>query len=200
MLKSSKANQHLFLYQTLDDDYSDVPDLIEVSDDGFERVYTGEVVGTGKKRKYKPVAKKVKPVQEPLPEEFRIIRRIPSDPLLGLPVLPTQPPEFKPTVHMTEERMKGFNLDKDDFLWPEEQKLMSFILVQHEKLFAWKETERGRFRSDYFPPVKMAVKEHTPWSFKHLPIPPAAKDQLIELLRSKIEAGVYEPSNSAYRA
>ncbi|KZV78183.1 DNA/RNA polymerase, partial [Exidia glandulosa HHB12029] len=35
---------------------------------------------------------------------------------------------------------------------------------------------------------------------RHIPIPHAIRDRLIELLKQKIDAGVYEPSNSAYRS
>ena len=45
---------------------------------------------------YKKVAKKVCPVPASLPEDFRIIRRIPSDPLLTLTPLPIHPPDFSP--------------------------------------------------------------------------------------------------------
>ena len=55
------------------------------------------------KKKYKPVALKVKPVIGDLPERFRIIRDIKGDPLANLPVLPTKPPKFKPTGRYTQE-------------------------------------------------------------------------------------------------
>ena len=40
---------------------------------------------------YKPVAKKVRPVLAPLEEEYRVLRRLPDDPLAGLITLPTNP-------------------------------------------------------------------------------------------------------------
>ena len=45
---------------------------------------------------YKPVAKKVRPVLAPLEEEYRVLRRLPDDPLAGLIPLPTHPPGFVP--------------------------------------------------------------------------------------------------------
>src|ERR1700678_4331052 len=57
------------------------------------------------KKKYKlPVALKVKPVIGELPDKFHIIRRITSDPLQNLPILPTNPPPFTPTGRYTQER------------------------------------------------------------------------------------------------
>jgi hypothetical protein len=49
------------------------------------------------KKKYKPVAKKVKPIGATLPEEFRIIRNIQGDPLADLPILSPFPIDFSPT-------------------------------------------------------------------------------------------------------
>ncbi len=54
---------------------------------------------------YKKVAKKVRPVPASLPEDFRIIRRIPSDPLLTLTPLPIHPPDFLPGLRLTQQRL-----------------------------------------------------------------------------------------------
>ena len=52
---------------------------------------------------YKKAAKKVHPVAASLPEDFRIIRQRPEDPLLSLPALPTHPPQFTPGTRLTQE-------------------------------------------------------------------------------------------------
>ncbi|OBZ73962.1 hypothetical protein A0H81_05907 [Grifola frondosa] len=70
---------------------------------------------------------------------------------------------------------------------------------QHEG-FAWDDTERGRFRQDFFPPVEIPVIEHKPWVQRNIPIPPGIFDEVCRIIRKKIEAGVYEPSNSSYRS
>ena len=73
------------------------------------------------KKKYKPVAKKVKPVATHCPEKFRIERKIIGDPLANMPVLNPGPPPFVPTGRYTQERKE--KLDKDHpegFLWPQE--------------------------------------------------------------------------------
>ncbi|KAI0735791.1 hypothetical protein C8Q76DRAFT_792297 [Earliella scabrosa] len=72
------------------------------------------------KRKYKPVAKKVKPVLVPLPSEFRIIRNITGDPLTDLPDLPTHPLPFVPTGRYTAERKDLIDENHPgNFLWEE---------------------------------------------------------------------------------
>jgi hypothetical protein len=56
------------------------------------------------KKKYKPVAKKVRPVIGELPEKFHIECKIIGNPLNDLPVLNPNPPPFIPTDCYTLER------------------------------------------------------------------------------------------------
>ena len=73
------------------------------------------------------------------------------------------------------------------------------VLMNNEMGLAWEEAEKGRFRDDYFSPVVMPVIEHVPWARRSLPIPPGIWDKVVALIKQKIEAGVYAPSNSSYR-
>jgi hypothetical protein len=50
------------------------------------------------KKKYKPVAKKVRPVIGELPKKFQIERKIIGDPLDNIPTLNPNPPPFEPTI------------------------------------------------------------------------------------------------------
>ncbi|KZS91499.1 hypothetical protein SISNIDRAFT_392500, partial [Sistotremastrum niveocremeum HHB9708] len=56
--------------------------------------------------RYKPVAQKVNPVPGTLPDEFKIVRKFPEDPLLSLPSVPTIIPPFVYGTRLTEERWK----------------------------------------------------------------------------------------------
>ena len=47
--------------------------------------------------KYKTVDKKVRPVPAVMPEDVKVERSFPDNPLSSLPVLPTHAPEFSPT-------------------------------------------------------------------------------------------------------
>ena len=147
---------------------------------------------------YKKAAKKVHPVAASLPEDFRIIRRRPEDPLLSLPKLPSHPPEFTPGPRLTQERYDALELNKSDFLRPEEVKLAAHVLRVNEMALAWTEAERGRFRDSYFSPVKIPTVAHTPWVHKNIPIPTGLLDKVIDIFKEKIAAGVYEQSDASY--
>ena len=149
---------------------------------------------------YKKVANRIKPVATTMPAHARIIRRFPEDPLLSLPTLLPKPPNFTPGTRLTKERMDDLGIFKNEFLWPDEQKLAAHVLAINELALAWDETEKGRFRDDYFPPVIIPTIEHTPWVHRQPPIPPGIRDEVIALIKAKIASGIYEASNSSYQS
>jgi len=162
----------------------------QIVNDGARSVY-----------KYKPVALKTRPVVQELPAEFRIKREIIGDPLAEMPKLSPNPPDFVPTGRYTEKRKD--RIDKahgGDFLLPEERKLMHHLMMEQDLGFAWDDSERGRFREDFFPPIDIPVVPHKPWVLKNIPIPPGLYPKVCEIIKTKLDAGVYEPSNSSYRS
>ena len=152
------------------------------------------------KKKYKPVALKVRPVLGELPDKFRIIRNIIGDPLKDLPILDPNPPLFKPCGRYTQERKELFDKNNAGFLLPAERELLHDFMRLHQDAFAWNDTERGHFREDFFPPVDIPVVPHKPWVQRNIPIPPGLFEEVCKVLQRKIAAGVFEPSNSSYRS
>lgn len=149
---------------------------------------------------YKKVANKVKPVAMTMPAHARIIRCIPGNPLQSLHPLSTNSPEFHPGSRLLQERMDELGVFKNEFLWPEEQKLATQVLTNNELALAWDESEKGQFRNDYFSPVIIPTIEHVPWAHHQPPIPPGIREEVIKLIKSKIASGVYEASNSSYQS
>ncbi|SJL18083.1 uncharacterized protein ARMOST_21655 [Armillaria ostoyae] len=94
--------------------------------------------------------------------------------------------------------MAELNVNQDNFLWPEEEKLFKHILVLNKQTLPYEEKDRGTFSREYFSDYIMPVVPHTPWEFKNIPIPPGIRQKVIEFLKSKIDAGVYEASQSSY--
>lgn len=152
-------------------------------------------------KKYKPVALKTRPVYGELPERFRIKREIKGDPLQDLPELSQNPPDFVPKGRYTQERMEDIEkIHSEDFLWPEERKLMHHFMSLQEGAFAWDDNERGTWRHDFFPPVEIPTVEHKVWVERSIPIPRGQLSEFCKVIKKKIDAGVYEPSNSSYRS
>ena len=152
------------------------------------------------KKKYKPVALKVRPIIGELPDKYRIVRQIIGDPLANLPILDPNPPEYKPCGRYTADRKAIFDRNNPGFLLDEERKLLHHFMMLHQDAFAWNDTERGHFREDFFPPIEIPVIPHKPWVQKNIPIPPGIYDEVCQVLQRKIDAGVMEPSNSSYRS
>jgi len=149
---------------------------------------------------YKKVANKVHPMPASLPEDFHNMYRFPEDLLLTLPSLPTSPPDFVPGLHLTEECLAALDLNGSDFLWPEELKLLQHILLLNESGLAWTEDKKGCFHNDYFTPVKIPAIEHVPWIYKNIPISYGILDNVIQIFKDKLAAGVYKPLDTSYRS
>jgi len=118
-----------------------------------------------------------------------------------IPRLSERPPEFQ-----TKGR---YNLDCKEkldaihpagFLWPEERKLMHWLVAEQNKAFAWDDTEQGKFKEEFFPLVEIPTVAHIPWVEKPFRIPPAIYEEVCKMIKRKIDAGVYEPSNSSYQS
>ncbi len=151
-------------------------------------------------KKYKKVADKIRPVYQELPDKYRIVRDIKGDPLKNMPMLSKQPPEFVPTGRYSRERKEQMDIvHGGDFLWEEERKLVHQLIMQQNEAFAWDDTEKGSFKSEFFPPVEIPAIEHVPWVLKNIPIPPGMHTEICDFIRRKVEAGTYEPSSSSYR-
>ncbi|KAG6882064.1 hypothetical protein C0993_012060, partial [Termitomyces sp. T159_Od127] len=71
-----------------------------------------------------------------------------------MPPLDPNLPLFQPTGRFTKERRQQFLKDYDTgFLTPAELNVLSDLISKQNKAFAWDDTERGSFRTDFFPPV-----------------------------------------------
>ena len=83
-------------------------------------------------------------------------------------------------------------------MWPQEQLLFHYIMKEQELGFAWDAQESGTFQEDFFLAVKFPVLPHEPWVDRNIPIPPGIFNEVCKVIKTKIDAGVYEPSSSSY--
>jgi hypothetical protein len=107
---------------------------------------------------------------------------------------------FMPGTHLTQEHLNDLTINHYQSLWLEEEKLTQHILKLNKHVLTWTKAEHNWFCDDYFSPVKIPTVTHTPWVHKHLPIPTGILDDVIDLFKKKIAAGVYEPSDALYRS
>jgi hypothetical protein len=166
-----------------------VTEIIE-EDDEIETILVPDNFGTDNEdialsfTAYKRVDKKIKLVSTTFPEEAQVRCQLPFDPLKT----------FK-------EQLETLNINPDNFLSKEEEeKLFIQVMMNNEEALAFIDTERGTLKESYFSPYIMPMVPHTPWEYKNIPIPPGIKNKVIEVLKVKMAAGVYEPSQSSYRS
>jgi len=179
---------------------------VKCAEEGFDREKNGSITeqeptATFLGKKYKPVALKVRPVYEELPERYRIKREILGDPLAGMPELPIHPTEYVPVERYEQDR-KDFidSAHPGDFLRPQERMLLHNMIVKQKEAFAWNDQERGTLRHDFFPPIEIPTVAHTVWVEKSIPIPRGQLEEFCKVIKQKIDAGVYESSNASYRS
>jgi len=86
------------------------------------------------------------------------------------------------------------------FLWPEERKLMHWLIAEQNKAFAWDNTKWGKFKEEFFPLVEIPTVAHIPWVEKLFRIPPIIYEKVYKMIKRKIDARVYKPSNLSYRS
>jgi hypothetical protein len=152
--------------------------------------------------KYKPVDKKKKPVPISMPP----LKRLPYKPIPPppLPPFPTHPPrieDFEPTERLTRDRVSAIlkNVD-EDFLSEEELSLLFWVLAQNEQAIAFDDSERGTYKTEYFPDYIMETITHTPWQLPPIRIPESIKDEMRDMLKKQMESGNLELSHSSYRS
>jgi hypothetical protein len=149
---------------------------------------------------YKQVDKKVKPVPGVFPQEAQVTWNVPYDPLETLVPLSPHPPEVVFTPKLTKEQIEALKINSKGFLLPEEEKLFWHIMWLHQDALAFEDTDRGTLKESYFSPYIIPTVPHIPWEYKNISIPPGIQEKVIEVLKLKIDAGIYEASQSAYRS
>ncbi|KAF8144153.1 hypothetical protein K438DRAFT_1632313 [Mycena galopus ATCC 62051] len=73
---------------------------------------------------------------------------------------------------------------------------VALSLCTNKEAVAFEDSERGTFKDLYFSPYKIATVPHVPWEYKNTLLPPGILNKVIEVLKLKMDAGVYEPCQS----
>ncbi|PIL28589.1 hypothetical protein GSI_08630 [Ganoderma sinense ZZ0214-1] len=154
-------------------------------------------------RRYKPVARKVRPVAMNMPDlSAQALRPIILPPVRPLPTHPPPRSAFKPTERLTLEHLNLIldNIPDHSPLSSQELDLLIFILSERQGTLAFTDNERGTFSREYFPDYVIPVIEHTPWVQAPIPIPKAIETKVARILDAHFASGRYELSCCAYRS
>ena len=149
---------------------------------------------------YKRVGKKIHPVSTQFPINCQVTHQIPEDPLLTLSPLPTRTPEFTSTTKISMERLVELNINATGFLWPKEEKLFQHVLKINKTGIAFEDIERGTLKKSYFSSYIIPTILYLPWEYQNISIPKGLLLRVLEVLKLKMAADVYEYSQSFYRS
>ena len=75
---------------------------------------------------------------------------------------------------------------------------MHWLVREQNEAFAQDDTERGKFKEEYFSLVEIPMVTHILWVKKPFRIPLAIYKEVCKMIKRKIDTGVYKPSNSLY--
>ena len=151
----------------------------------------------GSKTRYKPVAKKRRAVgvqASDLPEE--LTRELPPTPIQLEEQERHREEQAASGPRLTPERIEKLKIGKD--LWPAEREYLIEEFKKRDAVFAFKDEERGSLREEYSPPVRIYTVPHQPWNDKPLRLTEKEEKEVVEVLRTKMRAGVCEYSRSPY--
>ncbi|OSC96481.1 DNA/RNA polymerase, partial [Trametes coccinea BRFM310] len=153
-------------------------------------------------RKYKPVARKVRPVPTNMPDtSAQVFKRLELPPPPPLPIHPPTLDDFIPTDRLTRARLDLILASiPDEFLRPAEIALLAYVVSERQAAIAFTDNERGIFSREYFPDYVIPVIEHVPWVRSPIPIPKAIEGEVRKLLSEQSLAGKYEESCASYRS
>ncbi len=84
-------------------------------------------------------------------------------------------------------------------LQPAERMLLEEVLINREKVFAFKWLECRRFHKDVSPPIIISTIEHKAWQAVNFPCLKALLPLVIKMLKERLDRGVLEYSDRPYR-
>ena len=81
----------------------------------------------------------------------------------------------------------------------EEHDVFLEVLFNHEAGIAFDFIEKGRFSDDVEPPHVIPTVSHTPWQAKTFKVPKALEQEVVKIIKDRIDCGVLERSFGSYR-
>ena len=152
--------------------------------------------------KYKSVAQKKNPVPVSVPSLHRQpYKPMPQPVVPPLPTHPTPFHQFPYTDRLTPERVNLLvSKIPKRFLMDDEISLLLWVVAENETSIAFDDSERGTYKSEYFPDYVMETIPHEPWCLPPIRIPDSIKGEVADMIDSQLKNGNLELSTSSYRS
>ncbi|HZZ17678.1 MAG TPA: hypothetical protein VFE08_17165, partial [Candidatus Sulfotelmatobacter sp.] len=158
------------------------------------------LLGFGSKYKRVDVKKMPVPVSMP-PMKREPYKPIPIPIIPDLPAYPPPLDNLSYTPRLSEERIQQIIRNiPEGFLSNSELALLLWVAMQNEDAIAFDDSERGTYKSEYFPDYVMETIPHYPWQERPIRIPESIKGEIIGMLKGQVQNGNLEPSTSSYRS
>ncbi|RKP33733.1 hypothetical protein BJ085DRAFT_5536, partial [Dimargaris cristalligena] len=142
--------------------------------------------------RYKPAHKKVHPVAAPMPAEYQT-----EYPITGRDIFDDVDMNYSGDHRLTDENTRALVIGDGELTDTESHYFLN-RLREVDQVFAFNKTHLGMVKPEFAPPIRVATVPHTPWNFKPFAVPRAMHDQVVAMLRDRLESGVIEPSEGPY--
>ena len=152
--------------------------------------------------RYKPVARKVVPVStlDPdsiIPEHKPI--QIANPPELSVCPIPLE--ELPYMKKMTQDRVSSvISRIPAGFLTKAEVELLIGVFMANEGAVAFTDAERGSFLAKYYPDYVIRTVPHEPWQKKPICLLQSRREEVLQIMKTHILTGRYEPSSASYHS
>ena len=150
----------------------------------------------------KPVARKVVPVSMLDPDsiipEYKPIQ-IANPPELSVCPIPLE--ELPYTKKMTQDWVSSvISRIPAGFLTKAEVELLIGVFMANEGAVAFTDAERGSFLAKYYPDYVIRTVPHEPWQKKPIRLPQSRREEVLQIMKTHISTGRYEPLSASYRS
>lgn len=86
-----------------------------------------------------------------------------------------------------------------EFLQPGKGKLIYWLIEQQNEVFIQDDSEKGKFKKEFFPAIELPTVVYVLWVEYLFRILSAIYEKVCTMIKRKLNAEVYEPSNSFYQ-
>lgn len=107
--------------------------------------------------------------------------------------------DLDPSDRLTPERTQALMEKNCEDFTDAEKEMFLHMFRNRIKALAWEFSEMGQIIDEVAPPQEIRTVPHEPFQSRSIPIPHALKDDVIKILKDRIDRGILEESHASYR-